>query len=177
MMRRGIAAEYDELRTLVAAIRAIRARGIDRVEAYTPYPVPELDDILGAKPSPLAFVAAAGAVFGAMGGYALQWLLNAYLYPVNSGGRPAHMPLAFVIITIEMGFLFGGLFVFFGNFIASRLTRLWEPIADADGFESVTRAGFWLAIDSADPRYDAPSLAATLRATHPKRLELFGGEP
>jgi hypothetical protein len=176
MMARGIAAEYDELRELVAAIRAVRARGIDRVEAYTPFPVPELDEVLGAKPSPLSFVAAIGAVLGAGGGYALQWLLNAYLYPVNAGGRPPHMPLAFVIITIEMGFLFGGLAVFFGAFVAARLAKLWEPIADADGFASATRAGFWLAIDSADPRYDAPSLAATLRATRPKRLELFGDE-
>ena len=175
-MRRGIAAEYDELPDLVGAIRAVRARGIERVEAYTPYPVPELDDVLGAKPSPLSYVTAAGALFGALGGYGLQWLLNAYLYPVNAGGRPPHMPLAFVIITIEMGFLFGGLAAFFGNFVASRLPQLWEPIADADGFASATRAGFWLAVDADDPRYDAPALAAMLRASHAKRLELFGGE-
>lgn len=174
-MKRGMAAEYDDLAGLVAAIRAARARGIHKIEAYTPYAVPELDEVLEAKPSTMSFVAAAGAIFGAGGGYFLQWLLNAYLYPVNSGGRPPHMPLAFVIITIEMGFLFGGLFVFFGNFIAARLVRLWQPIADADGFGSVTRAGYWLAIDAGDPHYDAPSLAADLRATHPKRLEMFGG--
>ncbi len=174
-MRRGIAAEYDELRDLVAAIRLARGRGLERIEAYTPYPVHELDEVLGRKPSTMAFVAAAGAIFGAGGGYFLQWLLDAYLYPVNAGGRPPHMPLAFVIITIEMGFLFAGLFVFFGALIASRLTRLWEPVAEADGFASATRAAFWLAIDAVDPRYDAPSLAAALRATHPRRLELFGG--
>jgi hypothetical protein len=173
-MKRGIAAEYDDLAGLVAAIRAARARGIAKIAAYTPYPVPELDEVLEAKPSPLWFVAAAGAIFGAGGAYFLQWLLDGYLYPVNSGGRPAHMPLAYVIITIEMGFLFGGLFVFFGNLFAARLVRLWRPIDDADGFESVTRAGYWLAIDAGDPRYDAPMLAAALRATQPKRLELFG---
>lgn len=174
-MKRGIAAEYEDLAGLVAAIRTAREHGVEQLEAYTPYPVPELDEVLGAKPSTMSFVAAAGAIFGACGGYFLQWLLDGHLYPVNAGGRPPHMPLAYVIITIEMGFLFGGLFVFFGNFIAARLVRLWQPISDAEGFESVTRAGYWLAIDAGDPRYDAPSLAAALRTTQPKRLEMFGG--
>jgi len=173
-VKRGIAVEYEELAGLVGAIRLVRARGLEKLEAYTPYAVPELDELLGAKRSPMSYVAGVGALFGAVGGYFLQWLLNAYLYPVNSGGRPPHMPLAFLIITIEMGFLFGGLFAFFGNFIVSGLTKLWEPIADADGFASATRAGYWLAIDADDPRYDAPSLAAALRGTHPKRLELLG---
>jgi hypothetical protein len=49
------------------------------------------------------FAAGLGAVAGA---YGLQWLLNAYLYPLDAGGRPAHFPLAFVPITFEMGVLF-----------------------------------------------------------------------
>jgi hypothetical protein len=173
-MKRGIAVEYDELAGLVGAIRLVRGRGLDKLEAYTPYPVPELDELLGAKKSPLSYVAAIGATFGAVSGYFLQWLLDAYLNPVNSGGRPPHMPLAYVIITIEMGFLFGGLFVFFANFATARLVKLWEPIADADGIASATRAGYWLAVDADDARYDAPSLAAALRGTQPRRLELFG---
>lgn len=177
MMRRGIAAEYDELHDLVRAVRIVRARGLEKLEAYTPYPVPELDDLLGAPRSPMSLVAAIGAIAGAAGGYALQWLLDAYLYPVDAGGRPAHMPLAFVIITLEMGFLFGGLAVFFGNLAAGRLVTLWEPIADLEGFASATRAGYWLAIDADDPRYDAPSLAAALRTTAPTSLQLFGGPP
>jgi hypothetical protein len=176
-VKRGIAVEYDELRDLVAAIRAARERGVVRLEAYTPYPVPELDALLGAPPSPLAIVTGLGAICGAAGGYFLQWLLNAYLYPVNSGGRPPHMPLAFVIITIEMGFLFGGLSAFFGCLGWSRLFALWRPVDDLEGFESETRAGYWLVIDAGDPHYDAPSLAAALRETSPKSLQMFGDQP
>jgi hypothetical protein len=175
-MKRGLAVEYDQLRDLVTGIRAARERGLARLEAYTPYPVPELDELLGARPSPLAIITGLGAICGAAGGYFLQWLLNAYLYPVNAGGRPPHMPLAFVIITIEMGFLLGGLSAFFGCLGLARLFKLWRPVDDLDGFESHTRAGYWLAIDADDPRYDAPSLAAALRQTSPKRLQLFGGE-
>jgi hypothetical protein len=176
-VKRGLAAEFAELDELVVALRVVRACGIERVEAYTPYPVPELDDLLGARPSPLSLVAAAGAICGAAGGYGLQWLLDAYLYPVNAGGRPPHMPLAFVIIALEMGFLVAGLAVFFGNLYTARLVTLWAPIADTEGFESATRAGFWLALDAADPRYDERALSTALRATGPTRLQRFGGEP
>jgi len=175
-MRRGLAAEFSKLEHLAAAIRAVRSRGLERLEAYTPYPVPELDELLGARPSPMALITGLGAICGAVGGYFLQWLLDAYLYPVNSGGRPPHMPLAFVIITIEMGFLLGGLTAFFGCLAYARLFKLWRPVDELDGFESHTRAGYWLAIDADDPRYDAPSLAAALRETSPKRLQLFGDE-
>jgi hypothetical protein len=173
-VRRGIAAEYETLSSLVAAAHAVRARGVVGVEAYTPFAVPELDHVLGAKPSPMAIITGIGATCGALGGYGLQWLLNAYLYPVQSGGRPPHMPLAFVIITIEMGFLLGGLAAFFGCLAVARLVKLWDPVFDIPGFESETRASYWLAVDADDPRYDAPAIAAALRQADATRVERFG---
>ena len=175
-MRRGVAAEYPDKDALLVAIRAARARGFTDLETFTPCPVEEIDEALAAKRSPMAIAAGIGGLAGAVGGYFLQWLLVAYLYPVSAGTRPPHMPLPFVIITIEMGFLLGGLTVFFAFFIASRLLKLWDPVFDVPGIESATRAGFWLAIDADDPRYDAPSLAALLRASGPRRLQLFGDE-
>jgi hypothetical protein len=163
-----IAAEYIDAAALANAIRVVRTRGFERIEAYTPYPVPELDGALGRRRSPLALAAGVGGLGGAIGGYALQWLLDAYLYPVDTGGRPVHMPLAFVPITIEMGFLFGGVCVFLACLFAARLFRLWAPIDDVPGF---TSDGFWLAIET-----DQAGLALeALAATHPVRVS--GGEP
>jgi hypothetical protein len=173
-MRRGIAAEYGEVEDLVAAAQAVRARGVTGVEAYTPFAVPELDRVLDARRSPIAIITAIGALGGVLGAYGLQWLLNAYLYPVLSGGRPPHMPLAFVIITIEMGFLFGGLSAFFSCLAFARLGRLWQPVFDIPGFESETRAAFWLAVDADDPRFEIAAIDAALRQAHPTRIESFG---
>src|SRR5205085_2986897 len=113
----------------------------------------EIDRALGARRSPLAIAAGVGGLAGAIGGYCLQWLLLAYLYPVDAGGRPPNMPLPFTIITIEMGFLFGALSVCAAFFIGARLFKLWDPIFDVPGFESATRAGFWLAVDASDPAW------------------------
>ena len=174
-MRRGLAIEYTDKDALLVAIRVLRARGFTKLEAYSPLPEHDIDEALGAKRSPLSIAAGLGALGGAIGGYFLQWLLVAYLYPIDAGGRPPHMPLAFVIITVEMGFLFGGLAVFFACLAACRLVRLWDPLFEVPGFESATRDGFWLAVDARDPHWDRDELEELVHGTGPRQLHGFGG--
>ena len=172
-MKRGIAAEFPSEAAIVGAIRTLRAdRALreHRIEAYSPIPSHAIDNALGARRSPLAFAAGIGGLFGAFCGYFFQWLLVAYLYPVDVGNRPPHMPLPFTLITIEMGFLLGGITVTVAFIVASRLFKLWEPIFDVPGFESATRAGFWLAVDASDP-----AIVTTLRDAGAIQIHGFGG--
>jgi hypothetical protein len=173
-MRRGVIAEVPQAEDLFPAIHALRDRGLTRLEAFTPYPIDGLDRALGARRSTVSFITAAGGLAGASGGYFLQWLLNAYLYPVNSGGRPPHMPLAFVPITIEMGFLLGGLAAFFAALGLGRLVKLWAPVMEVPGIESATRGGFWIAVDADDPRYAAELVEAELLRTGAIQVATFG---
>ena len=156
-----IAAEYADPAALANAIRTLRERGFDQIEAYTPVPVPELDGVLGRRRSPLAIAAGLGGLGGVIGGYGLQWLLDAYLYPVDTGGRPPHMPLAFVPISIEMGCLFAGVCVFLAWLFSARSFRLWAPIDEMPGFASATRDGFWLAVETDWPGLALEALART----------------
>ncbi len=173
MMRRGIAAEFPDEPTLLEAIDAARERGVSRMEVYAPVPSEHIDAALGKQRSKLSIACGLGALFGAAGAYFLQWYLVAYLYPIDLGGRPPHMPLAYVIITVEMGFLFGALVVFVAFLIAARLVRLWDPISDVPGIESATRDKFWLAIDGTDPALD--QLGDALEGAG--RVATFGGMP
>jgi len=166
-VRRGVIAEYASASALLAAGRTLRAKGFTHLEAYTPHPVKEIDDALAAKRSPLAIAAGLGGLCGALGGYLLQWYLVAHLYPIDSGGRPAHMPLPFLIITIEMGFLFGALAVVAAFFVGARLVNLWDPLFEVPGFESATRDGYWLAVATDDPEVFA--------GTTPRCVHAFGG--
>ncbi|HVV85804.1 MAG TPA: DUF3341 domain-containing protein [Kofleriaceae bacterium] len=173
-MKRGVAAEYADADALVAAARAVRGHGYAAIGAYTPVHVRELDEVLEAPRPRLAIAAGVGAVVGAVAAYALQWWMEAYLYPVVSGGRPGHMPLPFLLITIEMGFLLGALGIVGAFMVAARLLTLWDPIFDVGGIESATRAGFWLAVSADDPRWQREELDELLRATGARAVHPFG---
>jgi len=145
-MNRCLFGEYPDASSLLAAIAALRARGHRVREAYTPYPVPGLDEALARPPSPLPWLVFAVGIGACAGAYALQWLLNASLYPLNVGHRPPHYPLSFVPISFEMGILFASLTAFGALFAAGRLLRLYDPVFDVEGFESVTQDAFWLRV-------------------------------
>jgi hypothetical protein len=174
---RGVMAELHDEAALVAAARELRARGVTRIEAYTPYRVDAFDDAIGTPRSRLSVAAALGALGGGSAGYALEWLFAAYLYPIDSGGRPPHMPLAFVPIGIEMGFLFGALATVIAVLVVGKLVKLWEPVCEVPGFGSATRAGMWIAVAADDARFDEAVIAEVLERSGGGALERFGDEP
>jgi hypothetical protein len=163
-------AEFRDGQALVRAIEALRARGYQRLSAYSPYAVHGIETALGTGRSRLPFLVFAAAMLGGAGGYFLQWLLNAYLYPLDVGGRPAHMPVAFVPITFEMAVLAGALTAVASVVIGGRLLRLWDPVFEVDGFESASKDGYWLRLDLDDAEASHERASADLAATDPLRI-------
>lgn len=162
-MTHTMMAEFARSEQLVAAIYVLRGEGYVDLEAYSPCPVHGIDAALTAKPSRLpAAVLVVGLTFAALA-YALQWLLNGVLYPLNVGSRPPHFPLAFVPITFEMGILFAGLTCFFGVLWLGRLLRLWQPIFEVEAITSVSRDGYWVRVRLVEARDGAREQNAEAR--------------
>jgi len=151
-MRDAMLAEFTSPESLIAAIEGMRARGYRHLDAFTPYSIHEVDHALRLRRSRLPFLICGLGLLSAGTAYALQWFLNAYLYPLNVGGRPPHFPLAFVIITFEMGILIAALTAFFGVLARGRMLKLYDPIYDIDDFGRATDDRFWLIISADDPR-------------------------
>jgi hypothetical protein len=160
--RTGLLAELGSGAELRAAVAALRSLGYRELEAYSPLPVHGLDEALGAPPSRLPRAVFAVGVSAAAAAYGLQYLLNAYLYPLDVGGRPPHLPVAYVPITFEMGVLGAALTAFLGVLWKGRLLRLWQPIFEIDRFVSASSDGFWVRVATSDPRFDREGTAATL---------------
>jgi len=143
-------AEFADEAAIIAAIRRLRDEGYGRLEVYMPFSSHEVEDALvgatGAHRSRLPLAIFLFGIGGAGAAYFLQWLLVAYLYPLDTGGRPPHFPLAFVIITFEMGVLVASLCAFFGTLILGRLVRLTDDVQGTPGFQSVTGDRFWLEV-------------------------------
>ena len=93
----GIMAEFHAPSDVVAAARAVRAAGYEKVDAYSPYPIEELAEALHFHHSRLPLLVLLGGIAGLISGYALQYWAAVIEYPMNVGGRPFHSWPAFIV--------------------------------------------------------------------------------
>src|SRR5207244_4184361 len=117
----GVMAEFDSPEALVAASRRAHARGYQRMDAYSPFPIEELEEALALKPSRLPWLVLVGAVLGGLGGYGLQYYASVIAYPINVGGRPLNSWPAFIPPTFECAVLAAALTAVLGMFALNRL--------------------------------------------------------
>jgi hypothetical protein len=149
-MTRTYYAIYREPEQLLGGIAQLQQRGFEQLEVYTPYPVEGLAEALAQPrssiPARTFYVGLAGAALT----YAIQWLLNAYLYPINVGARPPHFPLSYVPICFEVGILCAALTAFASVMSLGRLGRLWDPVFELPEFQSATRDRHWLGVPAGE---------------------------
>jgi hypothetical protein len=160
-------AEFGSARELTAAVRAFSERGYTRIETYSP--VPLTSGIPRSRSRLPVVVFIAGAIGGVLS-YLIQWYANAYAYPLDIGGRPAHAIPAFLIPTFEGTVLAASLAAFIGFFVIARLPEPWHPVFEIDGFERATIDRYWLAVDAADPQCTPERTVRELNALSPLRL-------
>lgn len=159
----GLLAEFPTADSLCAAARHVRARGYTKVEAYTPFAVEGLDEILGMENDRIAPAALVGGILGGAGTYFLQWYAAVVDYPVNYGGRPLHSWPAFIPATFEITILGAALAAVAAMFLMNGLPRLYHPLFEVEEFELATRNRFFLCLPAADPVF-APGPARDLLA-------------
>jgi hypothetical protein len=82
----GLMAEFDEPTTLVAATQHAHREGYRCMDAYSPFPIEELHEALGAHHTRLPLIVLIGGLCGCIGGYGLQYWASAMAYPINVGG-------------------------------------------------------------------------------------------
>ncbi|HEX4682418.1 MAG TPA: DUF3341 domain-containing protein [Gemmatimonadaceae bacterium] len=142
-------AEFDSAEALTRAIRALDEKGYTVLETYSPVPITHG---LRRSTSRLPVMVFLGGLFGGIASYAIQWYANAYAYPLDIGGRPAHAAPAFFIATFEGTVLCAALTAFFGFFVIARLPQPYHPVFEIDGFERATVDRYWVAVGADDHR-------------------------
>lgn len=141
-----VVVEVDSADAVVAAAERLRAMGYTALEAFTPFPIPELDEALRLGRSKLPWLALAGGVSGGAGALFLQWWTNGYDYPLDVGGRPPNSIPTDVPIAFEMTVLFTALTAFAAALVLSGLPRLHHRVFEIDGFERTTVDRFWIVV-------------------------------
>jgi ActD protein len=175
-MRRVLLLEFESPEELAAALRDLYGRGHRDLDAYTPYSTDIVREALALEPSRLPRWVLAGGLLGATLAYLLEWWTTGISYPLNVGGRPLHMPLAFVPISFEMGVLGASFTAFFGVLLLGKLVRLWDPVFEVEGFGSMSVNRFWLRMDESPEGFDPESVVRELAPLQPLRTVLLEAE-
>jgi hypothetical protein len=158
----GVIASFPDADHLAEAAKAMRERGYRRMDGYSPYPVPELAEILGMRKTRLPLVVLAGAVLGAVLSYGLILYSVEVDYPINVGGRPLHSWPAFIVIAFEAAILGAAVAGFIGMFVANGLPRYYHPVFNSPIFSFAQGGNFYLLVRADDPKFKKAATRAQL---------------
>jgi hypothetical protein len=173
----GIMAEFESADDLCRAVRAAKAGGYTRLDAFAPFPIQEIADDLGVRATSIPWIATVAGLAGGAVQYYSQYWMNAVDYPLNVGGRPLDSWPAFIPASIIVAILWAGAATLLGLLLMLRLPRLHHPVFEVQGFERASEDRFFLCILAEDPRFAAPaarSFLAGLGATAVREVPRCG---
>jgi hypothetical protein len=150
----GLVAEFENPTALVQAARSAHEAGYRRMDAYSPFPIEGLSEAMGYHRTAMPLLILIGGIVGALSGFGLQYYCAVLSYPVDVAGRPLNSWPSFIPVTFELTVLFGSLTAVFGLIALCGLPMPYHPLFHIPRFSRATCDGFFLCIESVDPRFD-----------------------
>ena len=170
----GLLAEFDTPGQLLKAATKVRQAGYTKTDAYSPFPIHGMQEALGIRERAVAPIVLAGGLRGRIVGYGREYWTMVIAYPMNGGGRPYHAWVNFIPPPFETTILFAAFSAVFGMLALNGLPRPHHPVFGAKRFALATSEKFFLAIEAADPKFDAkatPDFLASLSSREVVELE------
>ena len=169
----GVLGLFDSADALCAAVPALRAGNLGRLEAYTPYPVHGLARALGQRRSPVGGMVLVMGILGALTALGFQWWLSAVDYPIVTGGKAVGSWQAFVPIMFEITVLFATVTAALGMLmLLNRLPFFGHPVLHSRAIRAITRDRFALAVE-AEGAFDPEAARAALAAAGAREIEIL----
>jgi ActD protein len=168
----GLMAEFEDARGLVDAAAKARAAGFRRVDAYSPFPIEELHEAMGAHPSRLPLIVLIGGLVGCVSGFFLQYWASVIAYPLNVGGRPFNSWPAFIPVTFECTILGASLAAVLGMLALNGLPMPYHPVFNVSRFALASRNRFFLCIEARDRQFDLDATRRFLETLGPREVSV-----
>ena len=166
----GLMAEFDDPTSLVEATTRAHRAGYRCMDAYSPFPIEELHEALGAHHTRLPLIVLIGGLCGCLGGYGLQYWSSVMAYPLNIGGKPLHSWPAFIPVTFECTILVAALSAVLGMLALNGLPQPYHPVFNVPRFALASRNRFFLCIEATDPKFDLEGTRAFLVTLNPREV-------
>ncbi len=147
----GVMAEFETPEALLDAARRTREEGYRQLDAFSPFPIEELGDIVHAHSSRIPLIVLGGGVIGLLVGFGMQYWTAVIDYPIQVGGRPLASWPAFVPISFELTILFAALAAVLGMLALNGLPMPYHPVFNVPRFSRASQDRFFLLIETKDP--------------------------
>jgi hypothetical protein len=166
----GILAEFEDQDRLLDAARAARKDGYRGLDAFTPFPIEGMDEVLRIRDHRIGWMSVIGGFAGFFGMLLVQLYVNAD-FPLDVGGRPILAWPAFFVVDFEIMVLGAVLTPVIGMFYLDGLPQLYHPLFSTPRFSLASDDRFFLYIDAADPKFDREETRGFLRSLDPATVE------
>ncbi len=166
----GLMAEFDSAQALIDAANKVRLAGYTKADAYSPFPIHGLAEALGFKERHVAPIVLCFGVLGGLGGYGLEYWTQVVDFPMNVGGRPFHSWVSFIPPAYETTILAAALSAVIGMLALNGLPQPYHPVFNVQRFERASQDGFFLAIEAADPKFNADATRGFLMSLNPREV-------
>jgi len=166
----GLMAEFDTATELVDAARQVRDAGYKKTDAFSPFPLHEIDEALGIKRSILPFLVFGGGIAGLLTGLGLQIFVHYIDYPLNIGGRPYISLPSFIPPAYELTILFAAFTAVFGMLFLNGLPQPYHPVFNVPRFALATREKFFLLIEKKDANFDYEKTKSFMQSLNPQEV-------
>lgn len=177
--RLGLLAQFAGPDELIAAAEKVTDDGYTRVEAFSPFAVIGIDEALKAKKTILPWIVLCMGLIGGFKAIAMQlymngvegpWWLSGYEFMISAKPGFSSIP-AFIPVTFEVIILLSAFGAFFGMLILNKLPRLSNPLFRSERFASATDNGFFLFVETDDPKYAGAETEAYLTSVGATAVE------
>ena len=160
----GISGEFGSAAAMVAALSALGKRGLYRLDAYSPLPVPAAEAALGLRPLRMGVVGAVGVALGFGFMLSLCTYATVWDYVFDIGGRPRFSWPYFIIPSVSFGMLGGAVAVLLALLLLNRLPRLNHPAFNIPGFGSSTQDRFFVVVEARKDGFNAAEVEQAFRS-------------
>lgn len=144
--RYGCMAFFETPEALVYAVRTLRKAGYEGIEAFTPFPLEELNEALGIGGNLIPLATFMGGAIGFVGMLVMQYIAAVLHYPIRVGGRPFASWPAFIPSALEMTFLLAAVAGVLAMLAGNRLPKFYHPVFNVERFERASQDGFVLVV-------------------------------
>ena len=147
------------------------------MDAYTPYPIEEVSEVIGfhRHHNKVPLITLIGGLIGGIGGFSLATAASSIWYPLNIAGRPLVPWPMFIPVTFECTVLVAGLSCAIGMLALNGLPQPYHPVFNVPGFSLASNDRFFLVIEARDAKYQEQEVMNFFRSVGAREVSRVDG--